>query len=107
MHGGMIRQSENKELAKSNPQNVAGVGVELAVAEFRNPVIEEAAVSQHSEKDGLKQTAVLRGKLTSVGMTLDEGLGVVVTFRPGMKGGDGGLADVEILRRHEQESTAG
>ena len=107
MHGGMIRQAEDEKLAKPNPQNVAGVRVELAVTELGDPVIKEPTVSQHSEKDGLKQTTVLRGKLTAVGMSLDEGFSVVVTFSPGMKGGDGGLADVEILRRHEQEATAG
>ena len=56
--GGVVGQAEDEYLAESDAQHVAGFGIDFAVAEFADPVIEQAAVSEHAEKDGLEQAAV-------------------------------------------------
>ena len=62
-------------------------------------------MAQHAEEDGLQQAAVWRGKLATLGMTLDEGLGVIVSLSPGVEGGNSGLADVEVFGGHEGVKT--
>jgi hypothetical protein len=97
----MFGNAEDQELAKSDPQHVACFRIHLAVAQFADPVVQQPPVAQHAEKDCLQQAAVGGGKHAAVGMAVDQGFGVIVAFRPGTEGGDGGLADVEIFCGHE------
>lgn len=80
--GGMVGDAEDEDLDEADAEDVAGFGVELAVAEFADPVVEEAAVAEDAEEDGLEQSAVLGGKHAAVGVAVDEGFCVVVALCP-------------------------
>ena len=60
----------------------------------------DAAVAEDSEEDGLQERAIGGGKHAALGVALDEAFRVIMPLRPRAEGGDGGLADVEVLRRH-------
>ena len=99
--GGMFGDAEDQELAQPDTQDVARFRVHFSIAEFADPVIEQAAVAQHAEKNRLEQSAVGGGKHAAVGVAVHQRLGVIVAFRPSAEGGNGGLADVEIFGGHE------
>jgi hypothetical protein len=69
-------------LAKSHAQDIARFGVGLAIAEFADPVVEKTAVAQHAEEDRLQKPAVGRAQLAALGVTLDQGFGVVMALGP-------------------------
>lgn len=100
VHSGVVGDVEDEDLAEANAEDVAGISVEFALAEFANPVIQYAAVAKHAKQDGLKQSAVGGGKHASLGVAIDQSFRVVVAFRPCSECGDGGLADVEVLSGH-------
>jgi len=97
--GGVIRDVEDEELAEADAEDIAGFGIEFPLPEFGYPMVEDAAVAEDAEEDRLEKAAVGRGKHPSLGMALDEAFGIVMAFRPGAEGGDGGLADVEVFGR--------
>lgn len=76
----MIGEVEDEDLAESDAEDVAGFGIEFAFAEGADPFVEEAAVAEDSEEDGLEEAAVGVGELAALGVALDEGFGVVVAF---------------------------
>ena len=96
----MFRDAEDQQLAKSDAQDVARFGIEFPLAEAADPVVEQAAVAQHTEQDGLQQAAVRLAEHAAVGVAVDQRFRVVVALGPGMEGRDGGLTDVEVLGRH-------
>ena len=97
--GGVIRNVQDKQLAEADAEDVARFGIEFSLAEFPDPVIKDAAVAKDSEEDGLQESAVGRRKHASLRMSLDKAFRIVVAFGPCSEGGDGGLADVEVLGR--------
>jgi hypothetical protein len=98
--GGVVGDVEDEDLAEADAEDVAGIGVELAMAELADPVIQDAAVTEDAEKDGLQKRAVGGGKHAALGVALDEAFRVIMPLCPGTEGGDGGLADVEIFGGH-------
>jgi hypothetical protein len=69
-------------LAQPDAQDIACFGVGLAIAEFADPVVEKTAVAQHAEEDRLQEPAVGWAQLAALGMTLDQGFGVVMALGP-------------------------
>jgi hypothetical protein len=53
-----------------------------AIAEIADPMIEQAAVTKHSEEDRLQEPAVGRAQLAALRVTLDQGFGVVMALGP-------------------------
>ena len=99
--GGVVGDVEDEDLAEADAEDVAGFGIKFALPEFPYPMVEEAAVAEDAEEDGLQQPAVRCGKHAPLGVALDEAFCIIMTFRPGAEGGDGGLADMEVLGGHE------
>jgi hypothetical protein len=97
----MVGDVKDKNLAEADAEDIAGIGVELAFAEFPNPVIQDAAVTEDSEQDGLQESTIRGGKHAALGVALDEAFRVIMPLRPSAEGRDGGLADMEIFRGHE------
>jgi hypothetical protein len=101
--GGVVGDVEDEDLAEADAEDIAGVGVELAVAEFADPMVEDASVAEDTEQDGLEEGAVCGGKHATLRVALDEAFRVIMSLRPGAEGGYGGLADVEIFGRHVEK----
>ena len=97
----VVRDVEDEDLAETDAEDIAGFGVEFALAEFCDPVIDEAAVAEDAKENSLQQSAVGGGEHASLGVAVDEAFGVIVAFGPGAEGGDGGLADVEVFSGHK------
>ena len=88
----MVGQAEDKELAKTDAQDVAGLVVQLALAQLGDPMVEQAEVAQHAEHDGVEKAAIGGGQAIARGMAFDQPVGVNVALRPGPEDGDGGAA---------------
>ena len=52
--GGVVGEIEDEQLAQPDAQDVAGFRIHLTIAEFTDPVVEQAAVAQHSEENRLE-----------------------------------------------------
>ena len=98
---GVIGDAEDEQLADADAEDVAGFVIEFAFAEEADPVIEQAAVSEDGEEDGIEEGAVGGGEVVPIGVAFDERFGVVVALGPGAEGGDGGAADVFALFWHD------
>jgi hypothetical protein len=98
---------ENEELAEADAEDVARLVVELALAQGRDPVVEEAPVAKDGEENAVEQGAVLGRQVVALGMPLDEGFGVDVPLGPGTEGGDGGAPDVFVGLRHGEGGGGG
>jgi hypothetical protein len=99
--GGVVGDVEDEDLAEADAEDIAGFGVEFAFAEFGYPMVEEAAVAEDAEEDGLEEGAIRLGEHAALGVAFDEAFGVVLAFCPCAEGGDGGLADVEVFCGHK------
>jgi hypothetical protein len=88
----MIRQLQDQQLAQPYPQDVAGFIVQLALAEFGDPVIQQAEIPQHPEDDRIEEGAVGGGKAVPRSVALDQVFGIGVPFAPGAEDGDGSTA---------------
>jgi hypothetical protein len=99
--GGVVGDVEDEDLAEADAEDVTGIGIEFAIAEFGNPMIEYAAVTEDAEKDGLEEAAIGGGEFAALGVAIDEGLRVVMAFSPCAERGYGSLADVEVFGWHE------
>lgn len=78
----MVGNAEDENLAETHAQDIARFGVGLAIAEFADPMVEQAAVAQHAEEDRLQEPAVSGAQLAPLRMTLDQSLGVIMALRP-------------------------
>jgi hypothetical protein len=78
----MVGNAEDEDLAKPDAQDIARFGVGLAISKLADPVVEKTAVTQHAEEDRLQKTAVGWAQLAALGMTLDQGFGVVMALGP-------------------------
>ena len=58
--GGVIGDVENEDLAETDAEDIAGLGIEFSLPEFCYLVIEYAAVAEDTEQDCLKQSAIRR-----------------------------------------------
>jgi hypothetical protein len=96
----VIGQAEDQQLAQPDPQDIPRFRIHLAVAQLADPVVEQSPVAQHTEENRLQEPAVGGRKLATLGMALDERVGIVMPFGPGAESGNGGLADVEIFGGH-------
>ena len=58
VHSGVVGDVEDEDLAQADAEDVASIGVEFSLAEFTNPMIEDAAMTENTEEDGLEQSAI-------------------------------------------------
>lgn len=78
--GGVVGDAEDEDLGEADTKDVAGFVVEFAFSDLGDVVVEEAAIAEDGEDEGVEEAAVGGGELVFFGVFVDEGFGVDVTF---------------------------